>query len=150
VGLFVIGRIKGIERPALTQILPAMNGGRVLVLDLGAIMDPTPEQLMQNAMMGSLYMTQAFGIAKPRIGLLNVGTDPAKGNTLAKTAHALLQRQNLHFVGNVQSGDILNGVCDVLLCDAFSGNISSVITRRLRPLQVWDESRSTIKRTYVL
>ncbi|MFE5320413.1 phosphate acyltransferase PlsX [Paenibacillus sp. NPDC056579] len=122
-GLFVIGRIKGIERPALAQLLPTMSGGHVLVLDLGAIMDPTPAQLLQNAWMGHVYMSKVLGIDNPRIGLLNVGAEPKKGNELVKTAYTLLQEQHFSFVGNVESRDVLNGVCDVLVCDAFSGNI---------------------------
>jgi len=122
-GLLVVGRIEGIERPALAQMLPTLDGKGVLVLDLGANMDATPEQLVQYAIMGSVYRKGLHGMERPRVGLLNVGTEPGKGNELTKAAFGLLEGAPVHFVGNVEARDLLDGVCDVLVCDGFAGNI---------------------------
>lgn len=122
-GLLVVGRMKGIERPALAPMIPTMDGVGVLALDLGANMDATAEQLAQYAVMGSVYRNKVHGIAKPRVGLLNVGTEPGKGNEVTKAAYPLLEAAPIHFVGNVEARDVLNGVCDVLVCDGFVGNV---------------------------
>ncbi|MEK3734513.1 MULTISPECIES: phosphate acyltransferase PlsX [Paenibacillus] len=122
-GLLVVGRMKGIERPALAPIIPTLDGKGVLALDLGANMDSKPEHLQQFALMGSLYREKVHGIAKPRVGLLNVGTEPGKGNELTKQAYPLLEQLPIHFVGNVEARDVMDGVCDVLVCDGFAGNI---------------------------
>ncbi|OME89602.1 MULTISPECIES: phosphate acyltransferase PlsX [Paenibacillus] len=122
-GLLVVGRMKGIERPALAPMIPTLDGKGMLALDLGANMDSKPEHLQQYALMGSLYREKVHGITKPRVGLLNVGTEPGKGNELTKHAYPLLEELPIHFVGNVESRDVMNGVCDVLVCDGFSGNI---------------------------
>jgi len=122
-GLLVVGRIPGIERPALAPMIPTTDGVGVLALDLGANMDATPEQLVQYAVMGSIYRSKVHGIAEPRVGLLNVGTEAMKGNELTKKAYALLTEAPVRFVGNVESRDVLTGVCDVLVCDGFVGNI---------------------------
>ncbi|MBU6145284.1 MAG: phosphate acyltransferase PlsX [Paenibacillaceae bacterium] len=122
-GTLVVGRIKGIERAALAPTFPTMDGRGVLVLDVGANMDATARQLVQYAHMGARYRQGVHRIGTPRIGLLNVGTEPSKGNALTKEVYALLQDSPLHFVGNVEARDVLQGVCDVLVCDGFSGNI---------------------------
>ena len=122
-GLLVVGRLKGIERPALAPMIPTMDGSGVLALDLGANMDATPEQLAQYAVMGSIYRARVHGIKEPRVGLLNVGTEPGKGNELCKAAFPLLEAAPIRFVGNIEARDILNGVCDVLVCDGFAGNV---------------------------
>ncbi|MFD2670151.1 phosphate acyltransferase PlsX [Marinicrinis sediminis] len=122
-GLLVIGRLPGIERPALAPMLPTMDGKGVLALDLGANMDATAEQLLQYAVMGSIYRSKVNGMDKPRVGLLNVGTEEAKGNEVVKQAYALMQEAPIHFVGNVESRDIFQRNCDILVCDGFVGNI---------------------------
>ncbi len=122
-GLLVVGRMEGIERPALAPIIPTMDGRGVLALDLGANMDAKPEHLAQYALMGSIYREKVAGIAKPRVGLLNVGTEAKKGNELTKAAYPLLQELPIHFIGNVEARDVLTGACDVLVCDGFAGNI---------------------------
>ncbi|HZG84440.1 phosphate acyltransferase PlsX [Paenibacillus sp.] len=122
-GLLVVGRLKGIERPALAPMIPTMDGVGVLALDLGANMDATAEQLAQYAVMGSVYRSKVHGIKEPRVGLLNVGTEPGKGNEVTKAAYPLLEAAPIRFVGNVEARDILNGVCDVLVCDGFVGNV---------------------------
>lgn len=122
-GMLVIGRIKGIDRPALAPMIPTIDGTGVLALDLGANMDATPENLVQYAIMGSIYRSKVHGIIKPRIGLLNVGTEELKGNELTKATYPLLGNAPIHFIGNVESRDVLQGNCDVLVCDGFVGNI---------------------------
>jgi glycerol-3-phosphate acyltransferase PlsX len=122
-GLLVVGRMKGIERPALAPMIPTMDGVGVLALDLGANMDATAEQLAQYAVMGSVYRRKVHGMKAPRVGLLNVGTEPGKGNEVTKAAYPLLEAAPIRFVGNVEARDVLNGVCDVLVCDGFVGNV---------------------------
>lgn len=122
-GLLVVGRIPGIERPALAPMIPTMDGVGVLALDIGANMDATAEELLQYAIMGSIYRSKVHGLKEPRVGLLNVGTEAMKGNELTKKAYPLLSEAPIRFVGNVESRDVLTGVCDVLVCDGFVGNI---------------------------
>lgn len=122
-GLLVVGRIPGIERPALAPMLPTTDGEGILALDLGANMDATAEQLVQYAIMGSLYRSKVHGLREPRVGLLNVGTEAMKGNEVAKTAFPLLEQAPIRFVGNVESRDVLRKPCDVVVCDGFAGNI---------------------------
>lgn len=122
-GLFYVGRIKGIERPALSPTLPTLDGKGFLFLDVGANMDAKPEHLLQYALMGSVYWQQVRGVEKPRVGLLNVGTESEKGNALTKAAYPLLQEADINFVGNVESRDLLMGAADVVVCDGFAGNL---------------------------
>ncbi|WP_025682285.1 phosphate acyltransferase PlsX [Paenibacillus maysiensis] len=122
-GLLVVGRMAGIERPALAPMIPTIDDQGVLALDLGANMDAKPEHLAQYALMGSLYRQKVHGVASPRVGLLNVGTEAGKGNELTKLAFPLIEQLSVNFVGNVESRDVLTGNCDVLVCDGFAGNI---------------------------
>ncbi|MNW38329.1 Phosphate acyltransferase [compost metagenome] len=122
-GLLVVGRMEGIERPALAPMIPTVDGRGVLALDLGANMDAKPEHLAQYALLGSIYREKVHGINKPRVGLLNVGTEAKKGNELTKAAYPLLEAMPIEFVGNVEARDVLSGACDVLVCDGFAGNI---------------------------
>ncbi|MFD0711233.1 phosphate acyltransferase PlsX [Paenibacillus sp. GCM10027626] len=122
-GLLVVGRIDGIERPALAPMLPTMDDVGVLALDLGANMDSKPEHLVQYAIMGSIYRTRVHGLERPRVGLLNVGTEAMKGNELTKAAFGLLENAPVEFIGNVEARDVLSRNCDVLVCDGFAGNI---------------------------
>lgn len=123
-GLFVVGRIDGIERPALTPTMPTIDGKGFILLDVGANSDAKPEHLLQFAIMGSVYAQKVRGIEKPRVGLLNIGTEDKKGNELTKDAFELLQKsEDLHFIGNVEARDLLNGVADVVVTDGFTGNM---------------------------
>ncbi|WLD95118.1 phosphate acyltransferase PlsX [Alkalihalobacillus sp. AL-G] len=123
-GLLHIGRIKGIDRPALSPTLPTLDGKGFVLLDVGSNMDAKPEHLVQYAFMASVYSEKVRGIAKPRVGLLNVGSEPGKGNELSKQAFQLLEgHQQFHFVGNVEPRDLLDGPADVVVCDGFSGNL---------------------------
>jgi phosphate acyltransferase len=123
-GLFIVGRIEGIDRPALAPTLPTVGGEGFLLLDVGANVDARPEHLLQYALMGSIYSEKVRGINKPRIGLLNVGTEDQKGNDLTKRAFQLIKESGLHFIGNVEARDLLNGVADVVVTDGFTGNVA--------------------------
>lgn len=123
-GLFVVGRIPGIDRPALSPTFPTVDGQGFLMLDVGANVEAKPEHLLQYAIMGSIYVERVRNIKSPRVGLLNVGTEDGKGNDLTKKAFQLLENAPIHFVGNVEARDILNGVADVVVTDGFSGNVA--------------------------
>ncbi|WP_285766564.1 phosphate acyltransferase PlsX [Peribacillus sp. SI8-4] len=123
-GLFVVGRIEGIERPALAPTLPTIDGKGFVLLDVGANSDAKPEHLLQFAIMGSVYAQKVRGIEKPRVGLLNIGTEEKKGNELTKHAFSLLQQSSeISFIGNVEARDLLNGPADVVVTDGFTGNM---------------------------
>lgn len=117
-----IKRIKGIKRPAFSPILPCANGFFML-MDGGANIECRPEMLYQFALMGSIYMEKVMGIKKPRIGLANIGTEEHKGTELYRNTYELLSESNLNFIGNVEGRDMPNGVCDVVVCDGFTGNM---------------------------
>ncbi|MCF6095036.1 phosphate acyltransferase PlsX [Microaerobacter geothermalis] len=128
-GLLHVGRIEGIERPALAPVFPTMDNRGTLVLDVGANMDAKPSHLQQYAVMGTIYAREVLGIKNPRVGLLNVGTEEKKGNSLVKEAFGLISNtSNLHFIGNVEARDIPYGICDILVCDGFTGNVVLKLT----------------------
>lgn len=119
----IVGRIRGIERTPLAPLIPTMEGVSLLV-DSGANVDAKPSQLVQYARMGSLYMEKIVGIQNPRVGLVNVGVEEEKGNALVKETFPLLKECNdINFIGSVEARDIPFGVCDVIVCDAFVGNV---------------------------
>lgn len=122
-GQVIVGRIKGVERPPLAPIIPNINGVSLL-LDCGANVDARPSQLLQFAKMGSVYMESVIGVKNPRVGLVNIGVEEEKGNALTKEAYPLLQnRPEINFIGNVEARDIVYGGADVLVCEAFVGNV---------------------------
>ena len=120
--LFGLGRIRGVERPAIATIFPTM-GKDVLLLDMGANVDCKPKHLKQFAEMGSLYAEHIMHVANPRVGLLNIGEEPSKGNELTREVYPLLKHSKLNFIGNVESKEILSGNVDVIVCDGFVGNL---------------------------
>ena len=120
--LLGLGRIKGIERPAIATVLPTLEGGK-LVLDVGANLDATPEQLCQYALMGSIYAARILGIPNPRVGLLNVGSEEGKGNELTQKTYPMLQKAPINFVGNIEGRDVPYGRADVVVCEGFVGNV---------------------------
>jgi len=122
-GLFVVGRIEGIERPALSPTLPTIDGKGFVLLDVGANADAKPEHILQYAIMGAIYAEKVRGIANPSVGLLNIGTEEKKGNELTKHSFELLSKANLNFVGNVEARDLLDGAADVVVTDGFTGNM---------------------------
>lgn len=123
-GLFIVGRTKGIDRPALSPTLPTTNGRGFLLLDAGANVDVNAHNLVQYAIMGSTYSEKVRKIPNPTVGLLNVGTEEGKGNQVTKKAFKLLENAPVNFVGNVEARDLMSGVVDVVVTDGFSGNIT--------------------------
>ena len=120
----IVRRAPNVERAALAPVLPTSQGGWVQVVDAGANVDCKATQLRQFGVMGSIYMNAVMGIETPRVGLLNNGTEKEKGCTLTKEAYALLsETKNIQFVGNVEAREVMSGVCDVVVCDGFSGNV---------------------------
>ncbi|SDE36178.1 phosphate:acyl-[acyl carrier protein] acyltransferase [Bhargavaea beijingensis] len=122
-GLFVVGRLDGVDRPALAPTLPTLDGRGFVMLDMGANADAKPQHLAQYAVMGSIYAEQVRGIRNPRVGLLNIGTEENKGNDLTKEAHALIADAPVNFIGNVEARDLLSGIADVVVTDGFTGNM---------------------------
>ena len=122
-GLFKVGRIDGVQRPALATTLPTIDGKGFLMLDLGANADAKPEHMLQYAIMGDIYAKKVRGYAAPRIGLLNIGTEEKKGNELTKAVFELLKETDMNFEGNVEARELLNGVADVIVTDGFTGNM---------------------------
>lgn len=121
-GLLKIGRIKGINRPAIATVMPNTKDLTV-VLDSGANVDVGPEELTQFAMMGHIFAEKVFRKAHPRIGLLSIGEEEHKGNKLTHNTYTKLQTSNLNFIGNVEGHDIFKNTVDVVVCDGFVGNI---------------------------
>ena len=122
-GLFRLGRIRGVKRPALTVLLPVVTGGHCVVLDIGANAECKPEFLRQFAVMGSLYAEKVLGVQNPRVGLLSNGEEAGKGNDLVKETYSLLEESNLNFIGNVESKELFGGEADVVVTDGFTGNV---------------------------
>ncbi len=120
-----LGRIKGVKRPAFCPILPTVVPNRIVsICDSGANVDCDPLWLQQFAVMGSLYLTKAFGVEKPRVALLNIGVEEEKGDNLRKETYQLLSNTpSVNFVGNMESRDLLSGKFDLVVCDGFSGNV---------------------------
>jgi len=121
--MFILGRISGVERPSIASFFPNLKGSSV-VLDIGTNVDCKPSHLVQFARMGTIYARQVLDNDDPTVGLINIGEEPGKGNERVKKAYELLQEaENLHFVGNVEGGDLLFYAADILICDGFVGNV---------------------------
>lgn len=122
-GLFIVGRIKGVERPALAPTLPTLDGKGFVMLDLGANADAKPEHLLQYAYMGKIYAENVRKIENPKVALLNIGSEENKGNELTKKAYELLKNADLNFTGNIEARELLEGRADVVVTDGFTGNV---------------------------
>jgi len=120
----VLGMLAGVDRPALASILPTPNGWPSLLLDVGANVDCEPENLVQFAMMGQMYAQHVLKVNEPRVGLLSIGEEDAKGNSLTRDTFPLLSELPINFMGNVEGRDLFNGRCDVAVCDGFVGNVA--------------------------
>ena len=118
-----LGRVRGIDRPAIAAVLPTTSGAPVVLLDVGANVDCRPHHLLQFGLMGSVYAREVLGIRAPRVGLLSNGEEETKGNDLTIRAAELLRGSGLLFVGNVEGRDLLFGATDVAVCDGFVGNV---------------------------
>ncbi len=121
-GLLKVGRIKGIDRPALCSVYPTSKGISVLI-DAGANADCKPRNLYEFAVMGNIYAERILGIKSPRVGLANIGVEEGKGNSLVVDTYPLLKASELNFIGNAEVRDVPEGVCDVIVCDGFTGNV---------------------------
>ena len=123
-GQVIVGRIKGVERPPLAPLFPTQKGCSI-ILDCGANVDARPSHLVQFAKMGSIYMQYIIGIDKPRVAILNIGAEEEKGNALVKETYPLLKNcPDINFIGSVEARDITEGAADVIVCEAFAGNIA--------------------------
>ncbi len=120
--LLFLRRLPGVDRPAIGTILPTSNHP-TLLLDSGANVDSKPQHLFQFALLGGIYAQDLMGVDNPRIGLLNIGEEPEKGNELAVESYKLLMNSELNFIGNIEGREIIRGGCDVLVCDGFAGNL---------------------------
>lgn len=120
---FVLKTLPGIERPAIVTALPTTKG-HTYVLDLGANVDSSAAHLVQFALMGSVLVESVEGISKPRVGLLNIGSEEIKGNERVKEAGRLLEKTDLNYIGYVEGDGLYEGICDVLVCDGFVGNVA--------------------------
>ncbi len=123
-GMFKLGRVEGIERPALAALMP-MRRRNSLLVDTGANVDCQPEWMVQFALMGSIYMRRVQGVAMPQVALINIGAEEEKGNDVAKRAYQLLKTpgQPFHFIGNAEARELPEGVADVMVADGYVGNV---------------------------
>jgi glycerol-3-phosphate acyltransferase PlsX len=130
ISMFVIGVLRGIDRPAIAAVLPSLRGFAVLI-DAGANVTPKPWHLFQFAFMGHFYARDILGLERPRIGLLSVGEEEGKGNDLTRESYDLLKESRLNFIGNIEGRDIYNGNCDVIVTDGFTGNVALKVSESL-------------------
>src|SRR5271155_4535799 len=127
----VQGMIRGVDRPALASAFPTLKGTPVVVLDVGANVDSTPEMLAQFAVMGEIYSRIIFRNLSPRVGLLSIGEEEHKGNDLTRAATPLMKALPIQFIGNVEGRDIYSGIADVVVCDGFIGNVALKVSEGL-------------------
>jgi glycerol-3-phosphate acyltransferase PlsX len=130
IGMFVVGVLPGVDRPAIAAVLPNLRRFTVL-LDVGANIDPKPWHLLQFAVMGHIYARDILGYDNPRVGLLSVGEEEGKGSQLTREAYEQLKDSSMNFIGNVEGRDIYNGRCDVVVTDGFTGNVALKISESL-------------------
>jgi glycerol-3-phosphate acyltransferase PlsX len=121
----VLGGLRGVDRPALATVLPSITSHPTLLMDVGANVDSDPENLLQFAVMGTVYSRSVMKVREPRVGLLSIGEEDSKGNSLIRDTLPLLRDlKGIHFVGNVEGRDLFNGSADVVVCDGFVGNVA--------------------------
>lgn len=125
VGVFyTIKAIEGVIRPTISTVIPKVQGGYGLLLDVGLQADCKPENLLQNAILGSIYAQNILDIENPTVGLVNIGEEEGKGNLLSQAAYKLLkENENINFIGNIEGRELLTGKADVMVCDGFTGNV---------------------------
>lgn len=122
-GLFIVGRIKGIDRPCLCPAIPNIRRGMTMIADGGANADCKPKNLVEFAAMSDIYARKVLGNENPRLALANVGIEEGKGNDLVKKSYEELKKLDLNFIGNIEARDVINACTDIIVCDGFTGNI---------------------------
>jgi len=122
--MMTLGRIPGIERPAIATVFPVMQGGQTALLDAGANVDCSPENLLQFALMGREFARAVLGKSDPRVAVLSIGEEASKGNALTKEAAALIAATGITFIGNIEGRQLYSGLADVVVCDGFVGNVT--------------------------
>ena len=127
----VLGKVHGVDRPALSGVFPTMKGSPVVVLDVGANVDCEPKMLAQFAMMGEIYSRLVLKVNNPRVGLLSIGEEEHKGNALTRETTPLLKELDFNFIGNVEGRDLFSGEVDVVVCDGFVGNVALKVSEGL-------------------
>lgn len=142
----VLGSLAGVDRPALATVLPTTSGSPCVLLDVGANVDCDPENLVQFAVMGQMYAKNVLRVANPRVGLLSIGEEDSKGNSLTRDTLPLLRALPINFLGNVEGRDIYNGAADVIVCDGFVGNVALKTSEGLAKL-VRSSLRESLKST---
>src|SRR5262249_19809006 len=148
VARFLLGTLESVDRVALAAPFPNAKGSVSVLLDVGANVDSRPEHLVQFAVMGELYYRATFGHRRPRVGLLSVGEAEIKGNELTREVYTRLKNSAVHFVGNVEGGDLFSGEVDVIVCDGFVGNIALKICEGLA-VQIFDVLKKSLKSSLV-
>ena len=143
---FIMGTLPSVDRAALAAPFPNARGGVSVMLDVGANVDSKPEHLLQFAVMGEIYFRTTFGSRRPRVGLLSIGEEEIKGNELTRAVYDRLKHLPMHFVGNVEGGDLFSGKVDVLVCDGFVGNIALKICEGLA-MEILKFLRKTYKKS---
>jgi glycerol-3-phosphate acyltransferase PlsX len=131
VARFLLGALESVDRVALAAPFPNAKGGVSVLLDVGANVDSKPEHLVQFAVMGEIYYRATFAHRRVRVGLLSIGEEEIKGNELTREVHNRLKKTHLHYMGNVEGGDLFSGEVDVIVCDGFVGNIALKICEGL-------------------
>jgi len=130
-GLFILGRIQGIDRPPIASVYPILGKGVSLLVDAGANTECKPNNLLEFAAMGSIYMEKVLDRKNPTVGLVNIGTEESKGTTVLKAAYELLAKSSMNFIGNIEAREVPKGSCDVIVCDGFVGNVILKLTEGL-------------------
>jgi glycerol-3-phosphate acyltransferase PlsX len=148
VAKFLLGTLESVDRVALAAPFPNAKGGVSVLLDVGANVDSRPEHLVQFAVMGEVYYRATFGHRRPRVGLLSVGAEEIKGNELTREVYTRLKKSAVHFVGNVEGGDLFSGDVDVIVCDGFVGNIALKICEGLA-VSIFDLLKKSLKSSLV-
>src|ERR1700676_1016384 len=148
VAKFLLGTLESVDRVALAAPFPNAKGGVSVLLDVGANVDSKPEHLVQFAVMGEIYYRATFGHRRPRVGLLSIGEEEIKGNELTREVHNRLKKSALHYVGNVEGGDLFSGEVDVIVSDGFVGNIALKICEGLA-MQIFVLLRRSMKSSLV-
>jgi len=142
----ILGRIRGIDRPALASIYPDMTGGDpCMLVDAGASSESKARNLLEIGLMGSIYVEKVWGRNKPRVGLVNLGAEESKGTSVTKDAYQMLAASKLNFIGNVEGRDVPKGVCDVIVCDGFTGNVILKLTEGVS-LSIFKLIKDTLKK----